>query len=492
MAVAAPMDDALTGPDPAKSPPAAPPPSASSDGLDQMFGALAASQKRIDQYSQERQAVTGQMRQAIEGDIAQGMPQRPMLELYPESPAIGKLIDQKGASEFFSIAFGLSALAGLKTSTPMISSLNAAAAAINGYADGNQEKAALEFKKFQTDFTRARQVNAERLDAYQTILDDRKTTLKAKLDLLKDTANGYRDEITAENARQGNIRALIQTMEAGRRADERLGLAYAQMQNKVETTGQGMQVKLPNGKFGYWNAAKGDYVRDASGEPVEAAPRASGSAINQRFAFNMSEAYQQAATDLLNVAKMPEGTVLGALSGMTGQTGETLRTSLANTFARQVTENDARMFQQLVSGIESNMSRALGGGYANSGAKHIIDLYKQQAPKAGDSPVVIATFMARVKQELDIFADQYENYPGASPEQIEKMAKTRDAIDRAIPFDVDDVIGAQSRGRPTIGQAGPTGESDQTRATAAFGSYEPDKYEYGINPSTGKFARRPK
>lgn len=29
-------------------------------------------------------------------------------------------------------------------------------------------------------------------------------------------------------------------------------------------------------------------------------------------------------------------------------------------------------------------------------------------------------------------------------------------------------------------------------ATSSFGSYEPDKYDYGVNPSTGKFARRPK
>jgi len=33
---------------------------------------------------------------------------------------------------------------------------------------------------------------------------------------------------------------------------------------------------------------------------------------------------------------------------------------------------------------------------------------------------------------------------------------------------------------------------NKSQAMTAFGSYEPDKYEYGINPATGKFARRPK
>lgn len=40
---------------------------------------------------------------------------------------------------------------------------------------------------------------------------------------------------------------------------------------------------------------------------------------------------------------------------------------------------------------------------------------------------------------------------------------------------------------------GPTaGGAMENLAKSAFGSYEPDKYEYGINPATGNFGRRPK
>lgn len=56
---------------------------------------------------------------------------------------------------------------------------------------------------------------------------------------------------------------------------------------------------------------------------------------------------------------------------------------------------------------------------------------------------------------------------------------------------------AGEAGRSSGGQAAPAAEANQpppsaikTQATAAFGSYEPDKYEYGINPQTKKFARR--
>ena len=37
-----------------------------------------------------------------------------------------------------------------------------------------------------------------------------------------------------------------------------------------------------------------------------------------------------------------------------------------------------------------------------------------------------------------------------------------------------------------------TPRSPRDQALQLFGSYEPDKYEYGTNPQTGKFARRPK
>lgn len=49
-------------------------------------------------------------------------------------------------------------------------------------------------------------------------------------------------------------------------------------------------------------------------------------------------------------------------------------------------------------------------------------------------------------------------------------------------------------GQPHQAPSGPAPNADATKqaATQAFGSYEPDKYEYGINPQTGKFARRPK
>jgi hypothetical protein len=176
-----------------------------------------------------------------------------------------------------------------------------------------------------------------------------------------------------------------------------------------------------------------------------------GGAANARYAFNINESFAQAATDVLNIAQMPKDTVLGTFAGLTGQSGDTLISSLRNTITRKaLTKDDERLMQQVVSGLEFNMSRALGGGYASSGAKYMIDIYKQQVPKQGDSPIATAMFLARIKQELGVLAKSFNGHPGATPEYVQQMADYMKEMDNAIPFNVSNVINAARKGKATI------------------------------------------
>lgn len=167
------------------------------------------------------------------------------------------------------------------------------------------------------------------------------------------------------------------------------------------------------------------------------------SAIIAGRAENIREAFVQGAQDLINVTKFPKTTVLGTFAGMTGQSGGTLTSSLSNSFARQITDPESRMFQQLVSGLETNAAMALGGGYATSASKNRIDQYKQQLPQKGDSAEVAAMFLARMKQEFNILAENFPSKPGASPEMNSAVQTYNDRINQAIPFNVDDVLTAQ-------------------------------------------------
>lgn len=234
------------------------------------------------------------------------------------------------------------------------------------------------------------------------------------------------------------------------------------------TAGRTVLVEHPTkkGKNAYIDPRTGQYVTDASGNVLVAGAKASGAAaggLNGRFAYNIAEAFAQAHADIMNIAKAPAGSALGMFAGLAGQSGDSLYSGLRNALGRTMTSDDARNFQQIVSGIEAHMSRALGGGYASSGAKHIVDLYKQQVPQAGDSPVVMAMFLARIKQELEILADKFEEHPGATEISVSKMNQLVKTMNNRIPFNVQDVLAVTRGERETVSDrakqfaGGPTG-----------------------------------
>jgi hypothetical protein len=192
--------------------------------------------------------------------------------------------------------------------------------------------------------------------------------------------------------------------------------------------------------------------RDRLAALKAAQPKGQASAANTRYAFNMAEAFSQAAQDLVNITSLPRDTVMGNFAELAGKSGDSLKQGLTAAIGRKITNQDERMFAQLVAGLDQNMARTLGGGYANSGAKHAIEAYKQQLPRAGDSAATSALFLARFKQELGIFADVFGAHPGTSDRMAEKVNKYFDAVNRVIPYNVQDVMDASRGSRETINQ----------------------------------------
>lgn len=191
------------------------------------------------------------------------------------------------------------------------------------------------------------------------------------------------------------------------------------------------------------------------------------SAILAQRAENIRESFIQAAQDIINISNLSPNTVLGAFSGMAGKSGEDLTSSLRNTFARKVTPVEQRMVQQLLAGIEGHLAFALGGGYATSASKTRMDQYKEQIAKAGDDPANWATMMARLRQEMNILAENYPSKPGATEEMNEKVQKYNELIDKAVPFTVNDVINAVLSKQPIPGMPPKKGKKTPVAAAPA-------------------------
>ena len=89
----------------------------------------------------------------------------------------------------------------------------------------------------------------------------------------------------------------------------------------------------------------------------------------------------------------------------------------------------------------------------------------------------------------------YEGIRNALVEGSKTLKQEQMSMEQTYPF--ISRLNAAYRGEapnqePSKPPSNPPPQSQQQQAIAAFGSYEPDKYEYGTNPATGKFARRPR
>ena len=197
-----------------------------------------------------------------------------------------------------------------------------------------------------------------------------------------------------------------------------------------------------------------DQFNNMLSRALTAGLRGAGSAgqANTRYAFNMAESFNQAAADLNNLAKAPAGTLVSSFQALSGKEGESLIQGLSAQLARGMTSDDQRLLAQSIEAFDNHLARTLGGGYATSSAKAQLEAYKRQVAREGDNPVAMAMFLARIKQELNLFLEMFAEHPGANEGYLRKMQARMDTINRAIPFTVEDVFAAQRGSRKTISQ----------------------------------------
>jgi hypothetical protein len=317
--------------------------------------------------------------------------------------------------------------------------LAAMTGAMEGYQKGRKDVFNNELKEFDKRIKEVQlhnqNVRTKLNDALKTLQTDRDAGL-AKLKGLEMDIQGSQ---AALYARRGDITNMIKSITTEQNAvTQTLGRIY-----ESERRAQQEAVRRADAERRH-REAMAQRERLSGGRQ---------NALLAGRAENIREAFAQAAKDVENITKLPRNTVLGSFSGMAGKSGETLFESLRNTFARKVTQDEQRMAQQLLAGIEGHLAFALGGGYATSQSKARMDQYKEQIARAGDSPYIYATMLARLRQEMNVLAENFPSKPGATPEMNEKLQHYNDLVNKAVPFTVEDVIKAkfEKRGAPSPG-----------------------------------------
>ena len=192
---------------------------------------IAAQQQAAD--SQKEQADIAARKQAelapVSADVAQKnqdlsamATKGPEQQAMPENTA--KHIDQKTLSDSFSSFVALGALAGLLSKTPMTAALNNMTAAIQGVEAGDQAQYDRSYKEFQQNYQKATDYNKAKLDEYNRVFANAKTSLDEKMREAGLIAAKYGDELTRAEVRNQNYKGVLQavdsSMTAQQRADE--------------------------------------------------------------------------------------------------------------------------------------------------------------------------------------------------------------------------------------------------------------------------------
>ena len=354
---------------------------------------------------------------------------------YPEMHPTETNIKELGG--LFSVMSVIGLMLGGAGKLSAMNALGSMSGMMKGWQQGKQDLFKKEKEKFDARLAEVKQIHADienNFNEYMKLLStDKEAAMYAREELVRKTGSS---SILTAQLEKGQLEAYAATLKSIKTSIEHI---EKRNDDKVKEANAERRFKL-------------EYEQKDRLAQVRAASGGRGSQLNYRYAFNMAEAFAQASTDLVNITKLPAGTMMGTFAELAGQSPDSMITALSTTFARNLTDQDKRMFAQLVAGLDQNMARVLGGGYASSTAKGMLEAYKQQVAREGDTPANEALFLARFKQELDIFADVYEAHPGATDKLVNKVNKARAAHDKEIPFDVDQVIKAANQGRITLGK----------------------------------------
>jgi len=418
---------------------------------------------------QEQKRIAAQGKATAEKTFATGLRQQyqraePTLMSAPPKFNVTK-DTQEGLTGLAALMTVGSLIIGSKGAMSGTNAMNAMTGVLKGYHEGNKERIDFETKKYEQsikDWERTLQQTKESLSRYEKLAATDLSAATAQA--AADAASKGQDVIAAKIRQEGitqtkaMVDKLIQQTTSAKtqwatingqtglyspaeiRSAQEAGVSVGQIAKSGGATPAPIKI-MKDGKTVYADRS-GQPILDKEGQPI-VAPDTRTSSAETRYSFNVAESMGQSIQDLKNVQLLPRDSVLGSFAGITGSDANSIVNGLRNAFARTVTDEDNRIFEQVIGGLEANMARALGGGYASSTSSKNIEAYRSQVAREGDSPAAKAIFLARMRQELDTLSDFFEQRPGAGP-FVPVVKKYQQLLHESVPFTVDDVIRARS------------------------------------------------
>ena len=394
----------------------------------------------------------------------------------------------------FGLIGAIGAFGGGKSYGSAIGAMNAMGGMLKGYSQGRKDLFEREKAEFDKHMQSVKSHNDEIMKAYARAKDLAKTDLGVAQAKLVSDLNSLGARVQANEVKEKGI-------VAGEEANMKAYNAAKQQYDSLVKTLAAMK--------------KGD------GKGTGAR-----SQMARQFENQMTISANEAAAQIKNIISAPFAT-----SGMFGgKRSEGLAGAPLDVLANKLTPGAVQQYNNNVQGLGYELAKIMGGG-------RVVPIGTQKAfasqfeIREGDAPFTVLEKIAKMRQSFERAIEVQAKDRDTPSEMKEIYNRGLNDIKNAIPFTVDDVLAAQSEASKPKGKkyetfgswmskrmpsspapaapaaapapaapapaapaapAAPVSSEDQQKAVEAFGSYEPNVYEYGINPATGKFARKRK
>lgn len=360
---------------------------------------------------------------------------------------------------------------------------------MNGWQKGRKDLYERELKTFNTEFKRIENIRKDILNDVEMSMKLRSTDAKAA----EDYAEAARFKMGSGSvgeylSRTGQLKGLMgylnsqaKVAEAAKvtkdKYEQKIEEAARRLENQKELEGvrqqgrrdiaslrpepapQLLQVKNLDGSVSYVDARRlktdstGRIILPEGTSTIEGKPGASTGRVGQNALTFASRVYGNilnASTDLKNLTLLPKTSESPLLSGMINTEPATALGSIKAFVGREVTNADARAFDQVTNSLDAALARLEAQGVASGATQGAIKSFNALKPKAGDPALNMAMYIARVKQEIETGIRVHKEMPGATQGQKEEAAQELQKINKIIPFSVDDVLNIARGGRGTL------------------------------------------
>lgn len=207
-----------------------------------MLGERLQSSDREQQAGKDYASKRGELEQGLFGamkkEIAEPLPKTPQL---PEAP---KEQYRNPFEAFQNPAVILAGIASLATRAPLTAAFQAGAAALEGFHKGDKEAIEQHTQNWKNAVEKAEKQNRLEVDAYTRVMEKRNLAVKEKLAEMQALAAGFKDQVTLESLRRGDIDFINDVIQKRKEAGsklEKLQLQELLTQQRIQMNQDKMQ-----------------------------------------------------------------------------------------------------------------------------------------------------------------------------------------------------------------------------------------------------------